>query len=36
MTRFDTAQGLTREAPEAFDIGREPPHTPRLQGVTDE
>jgi len=34
MTTFDTAQGLMREAPEAFDIGREPPHTLALYGAS--
>ena len=29
MTTFDTAYGLMREAPEAFDIGREPQHDAR-------
>ena len=29
MTTFDTAYGLMREAPEAFDIGRESRHDPR-------
>ena len=33
MTTFDTAYGLMREAPEAFDIGREPAHTLDLYGA---
>jgi uncharacterized protein (DUF1501 family) len=34
MATFDTAHGLMREAPEAFDIGRESPHTLRLYGAS--
>jgi hypothetical protein len=34
MTTFDTARGLMREAPEAFDIRREPEHTLRLYGAS--
>ena len=34
MTTFDTAHGLMREAPEAFDIGREPAHILELYGAT--
>jgi hypothetical protein len=34
MTTFDTARGLMREAPEAFDIGREPAHALRLYGAS--
>jgi uncharacterized protein (DUF1501 family) len=33
---FDTAQGLMREAPEAFDIGSEAPHTLRMYGASAE
>lgn len=33
MTNFDTAYGLMREAPEAFDITKEPDETLRLYGV---
>lgn len=33
MTTFETAQGLMREAPEAFDIGRESPSTLELYGA---
>jgi hypothetical protein len=36
MTTFNTAYGLMREAPEAFDIGREPEHTLRLYGASAE
>ena len=34
LTTFDTARGLMREAPEAFDIRREPKHTLDLYGAT--
>ena len=34
ITTFDTARGLMREAPEAFDIRREPTHTLDLYGAT--
>jgi hypothetical protein len=34
MSTFDTAQGLMREAPEAFDIGSEPAHALRLYGAS--
>jgi hypothetical protein len=33
MASFDTARGLMREAPEAFDLSREPGHTLRLYGL---
>jgi hypothetical protein len=33
MATFDTARGLMREAPEVFDIGREPAHTLDLYGA---
>jgi len=36
MTTLDTAQGLMREAPEAFDIRRESPHTLALYGASAE
>jgi hypothetical protein len=34
MTTIDTAHGLMREAPEAFDIARESAHTLRLYGAS--
>jgi hypothetical protein len=34
VTSFDTAQGLMREAPEVFDISREPKHVLDLYGST--
>src|SRR5206468_4231356 len=34
VTTIDTARGLMREAPEAFDIGREPEHILKLYGAT--
>lgn len=34
MATFETARGLMHEAPEAFDIGREPEHVLRLYGAT--
>jgi Protein of unknown function (DUF1501) len=34
LTTIDTAHGLMREAPEAFDIGREQPHTLALYGAS--
>jgi hypothetical protein len=34
MSTFDTARGLMREAPEAFDIGREPGHILDLYGAS--
>ncbi|MEO6808843.1 MAG: DUF1501 domain-containing protein [Isosphaeraceae bacterium] len=34
MTSFDTAHGLMREAPEAFDISREAEHTLKLYGAS--
>ncbi|MBI3465072.1 MAG: DUF1501 domain-containing protein [Planctomycetes bacterium] len=36
MTSFDTAHGLMREAPEVFDIAREPRHVLDLYGTTAE
>ncbi len=36
LTTLDTARGLMREAPEAFDIGRESAHTLQLYGATPE
>ncbi len=34
LTTIDTARGLMREAPEAFDIGREPSHILELYGAS--
>ena len=34
MTTLDTAHGLMRQAPEAFDIGREPAHILELYGAS--
>jgi hypothetical protein len=35
LTQFDTAYGLMREAPEAFDVSREPESIRRLYGVAE-